>query len=105
MAVKAQLENQGLHTLSVNLGEVEIEEELPKEELRQLDTTLRTLGSGLLILKGKPEIEIPEIVKQYKVQKVFKNLFRLSCSKLESNKHSELNIHLKQDKLKEQQGQ
>jgi deoxyribodipyrimidine photo-lyase len=41
------------------------------ESLRDLDTTLRALGSGLLIAKGKPEIEIPKIVKQYKAQKVF----------------------------------
>ena len=57
MAVKAQLENQGLHTLSVNLGEVEIEEELPKEELRQLDTTLRTLGFELIDDKKSQTIE------------------------------------------------
>jgi deoxyribodipyrimidine photo-lyase len=41
------------------------------ESLKNLDKTLRALGSGLLIIKGKPEIEIPKIVKQYKAQKVF----------------------------------
>jgi len=41
------------------------------ESLQDLDATLRALGSGLLIVKGKPEIEIPKIVKQYKAQKVF----------------------------------
>jgi deoxyribodipyrimidine photo-lyase len=41
------------------------------ESLIDLDRNLRALGSGLLILKGKPEIEIPKIVQQYKVQKVF----------------------------------
>jgi deoxyribodipyrimidine photo-lyase len=41
------------------------------ESLQDLDTRLRTLGSGLLILKGKPEIEIPKIVNQFKAQKVF----------------------------------
>ena len=41
------------------------------ESLHDLDATLRVLGSGLLIVKGKPEIEIPKIVKQYKAQKVF----------------------------------
>ena len=41
------------------------------ESLQDLDTTLRALGSGLLIVKGKPEIEIPKIVNQYKAQKVF----------------------------------
>lgn len=41
------------------------------ESLQDLDARLRTLGSGLLILKGKPEIEIPKIVNQFKAQKVF----------------------------------
>ena len=41
------------------------------ESLQDLDVRLRILGSGLLILKGKPEIEIPKIVNQFKVQKVF----------------------------------
>ena len=41
------------------------------EALEDLDANLRTLGSGLLIVKGKPEIEIPKIVQEYKVQKVF----------------------------------
>lgn len=41
------------------------------ESLQDLDKNLRDLGSGLLILKGKPEIEIPKIVKKYKVNKVF----------------------------------
>lgn len=41
------------------------------EALQDLDVNLRKLGSGLLIVKGKPEIEIPKIVQEYKVQKVF----------------------------------
>jgi deoxyribodipyrimidine photo-lyase len=41
------------------------------ESLQDLDARLRTLGSGLIILKGKPEIEIPKIVKQFKAQKLF----------------------------------
>ena len=41
------------------------------EALQDLDTNLRKIGSRLLIVKGKPEIEIPKIVQQYKVQKVF----------------------------------
>jgi len=41
------------------------------ESLQDLDQNLRQLGSGLLILKGKPEIEIPKIVQEYKAQKVF----------------------------------
>ncbi|WP_026705113.1 DASH family cryptochrome [Flavobacterium soli] len=41
------------------------------ESLKDLDKSLRALGSGLLILKGKPEIEIPKMVQQFKVSKVF----------------------------------
>ncbi len=41
------------------------------ESLIDLDKNLRELGSGLLILKGKPEVEIPALVQQYKVTKVF----------------------------------
>ncbi|MEK8180986.1 DASH family cryptochrome [Flavobacterium buctense] len=41
------------------------------ESLIDLDKSLRELGSGLLILKGKPEIEIPQVVKQFKAQRVY----------------------------------
>jgi deoxyribodipyrimidine photo-lyase len=41
------------------------------ESLQDLDTNLRKIGSALIIVKGKPEIEIPKIVQQYKAQKVF----------------------------------
>jgi deoxyribodipyrimidine photo-lyase len=41
------------------------------ESLQNLHQNLRDLGSGLIILKGKPEIEIPKIVQEYKAQKVF----------------------------------
>jgi deoxyribodipyrimidine photo-lyase len=41
------------------------------ESLQNLDLNLRALGSGLLIVKGKPEVEIPKIAKQFRVQKVF----------------------------------
>lgn len=41
------------------------------ESLQNLDDNLRKIGSGLLILRGKPEIEIPKIVQQFRAQKVF----------------------------------
>ena len=41
------------------------------ESVIDLDKNLRELGSGLLILKGKPEVEIPMIVQHYKATKVF----------------------------------
>jgi deoxyribodipyrimidine photo-lyase len=41
------------------------------ESLQDLDKNLRALGSGLIVVKGKPEIEIPKLVNQYQAQKVF----------------------------------
>jgi deoxyribodipyrimidine photo-lyase len=41
------------------------------EAVADLDKNLRELGSGLLVVRGKPEIEIPKIVQQYKAYKVF----------------------------------
>ena len=41
------------------------------ESLQNLEINLRALGSGLIIVKGKPEVEIPQIVIQYNASKVF----------------------------------
>lgn len=41
------------------------------ESLQDLDNNLRKLGSGLVLVNGKPEVEIPRIVEKYKAQKVF----------------------------------
>lgn len=41
------------------------------ESLQDLDNNLRKMGSGLVILKGKPEVEIPKIVEEYRALKVF----------------------------------
>ncbi|WP_281336492.1 DASH family cryptochrome [Flavobacterium eburneipallidum] len=41
------------------------------ESLKDLDKNLRALGSGLVVIKGKPEIEIPKLVQHYRAQKVF----------------------------------
>ena len=66
------------------------------ESLQNLENNLRALGSGLIIVKGKPEVEIPQIVIQYNASKVFakrevafeekqveqlvqKELFKLRC--------------------------
>jgi deoxyribodipyrimidine photo-lyase len=40
------------------------------ESIQDLDKNLRALGSGLIIVKGKPEEEITKIVKQYHANKV-----------------------------------
>ena len=57
MVVKAQLENRGLRPLSVNLGEVEIEGDLSKDQLSQLDTSLKSLGFELIDDKKSQTIE------------------------------------------------
>lgn len=41
------------------------------ESLLDLDKNLRETGSGLIVVRGKPEVEIGKLVKQYDVQKVF----------------------------------
>jgi deoxyribodipyrimidine photo-lyase len=41
------------------------------EAVADLDKNLRALGSGLMVLKGKPEIEIPKVVSLYKVNKLY----------------------------------
>lgn len=41
------------------------------ESLIDLDKNLRSIGSGLIILKGNPTIEISKLVQAFKVQKVF----------------------------------
>jgi deoxyribodipyrimidine photo-lyase len=50
------------------------------ESLQDLDANLRKIGSGLMILRGKPE-EIPKIVAEYKALKVL-----LSVSSIRRNK-------------------
>jgi deoxyribodipyrimidine photo-lyase len=40
------------------------------ESVIDLDNNLRKLGSGLVILKGNPEVEIPKIVSKYRANKV-----------------------------------
>lgn len=57
MAVKAQLENKGFHPLWVNLGEADIEEDLSKDQLLQLDASLKTLGFELIDNKKSQTIE------------------------------------------------
>ncbi|MBU3681989.1 MAG: DASH family cryptochrome [Flavobacterium sp.] len=41
------------------------------EALQDLDEQLRALGSGLLVVKGKPEVEISKLVQMYHAQKVY----------------------------------
>lgn len=57
MVVKAQLEAKGFHPLSVDLGEVEIEGDLSKDQLLHLDTSLRSAGFELIDNKKSQSIE------------------------------------------------
>ncbi len=41
------------------------------ESLADLDKNLRNLGSGLIIVRGKPECELFKLAQKYKAQKVF----------------------------------
>lgn len=41
------------------------------DSLADLDANLREIGSGLIIVKGKPELELYKIAKQYNAQKIF----------------------------------
>lgn len=41
------------------------------ESLKDLDNKLRKLGSGLIIVKGKPENELYKIAQKYQAKKVF----------------------------------
>ena len=41
------------------------------ESLADLDKNLRALNSGLMVVRGKPEIELYKLAQKYKVQKVF----------------------------------
>ncbi len=41
------------------------------ESLIDLDKNLREIGSGLIIVRGKPEVEIINLVKRFNIKKVF----------------------------------
>lgn len=41
------------------------------ESVKDLDNQLRLLGSGLVVVKGNPKIEIPKLAKAYYAQKVY----------------------------------
>ena len=41
------------------------------ESLQDLDAQLRALGSGLLLVKGNPAVELPKLAQAYQVQKVY----------------------------------
>ncbi|MCY7420168.1 MAG: helix-turn-helix domain-containing protein [Chitinophagaceae bacterium] len=48
MAVKAEFEKAGLHTLNVELGEVELAEQPQKDTIHQLNESLKNLGFEII---------------------------------------------------------
>lgn len=57
MVVRSAIEKEGLHVKSANLGEVEIEEDLSKEQTEQLNRILMTTGFELIGNKKSRLIE------------------------------------------------
>ncbi len=57
LVVKQTLEEVGLHPVDVQLGEVQVKEDLPAEQLRQVESSLRKLGFELLDDKRQKLVE------------------------------------------------
>ncbi len=57
MVVRSQLENAGLTVLSIDLGEVEIEENVSASKRKELDNILRSVGFELIDNKKSQTIE------------------------------------------------
>lgn len=57
MVVESQLKSEGLQPISVNLGEVEIEGDLSKDQLLHLNTSLKSMGFELIDDKKSKTIE------------------------------------------------
>ena len=70
MAVLDELEKAGLHSLSVQLGEVEIKENLNADSLHQLDTALKSLG--LKIIDNRKS-QLIEKIKTYIIEMIHHN--------------------------------
>ena len=62
------------------------------ESLLDIDKTLREKGSGLVVVKGKPETEVYKIAEKYKVQKVFT---KIEVGSEELDTQSKVEIELK----------
>lgn len=89
MVVKAQFENRGIRPLSVNLGEVEIEGNLSKDQLSQLDTSLKSLGFELIEDKKSQTIE--------KIKNVIVTLVHHSDHDMKTNLSSFITSQIHQD--------
>jgi AraC-like DNA-binding protein len=89
MVVKAQLEKLGYHPLSVILGEVEIEETLPGEELIALNNVLKNAGFELIDDKKSLTIE--------KIKNIIVTLVHHSNEPLNTNLSAYISSQLHQD--------
>jgi AraC-like DNA-binding protein len=89
MVVKSEIEKLGLHHTRIDLGEVEIMEDISKEEIRNLDNALRMTGLELMddnktILVERIKSIIIELV-HYNDQQIKINLSAYLSEKLHHN--------------------
>ena len=89
MVVKSELEKLGLHYTTVDLGEVEIREHIPKEQMERLDLVLKKAGLELMddkksILVEKIKAVIIELV-HYADEQIKVNLSDYLSEKLNHN--------------------
>lgn len=89
MVVKSEIEKFGLHTLSVELGEVELAEEVDEQKKKQLNERLLPLGFALMDDK---KIRIIE-----KVKNIIIDLVQNKNSELTSNLSNHLSKALHHD--------
>lgn len=89
MVVEAQLKSKGLRPLSVNLGEVEIEGDLSKDQLSQLDTSLKSVGFELIDNKKSQTIE--------KIKNAIVTLVHHSDSNIKTNLSDFITSQIHQD--------
>jgi len=89
MVVNDLLNSKGLHILSVNLGVVEIEGDLSKDQLSQLDSSLKSLGFELIDDKKSKTIE--------KIKNTIITLVHHSDHSLKTNLSSFITSQIHQD--------
>ena len=89
MVVKSELKKRELHFTTVQLGEVEVMEDIPEEQLKSLDTSLKMTGLELMddknsILVEKVKTIIIELV-HYTDDQIKINLSDFLSEKLNHN--------------------
>lgn len=87
--VKSELEKAGFHPLKVELGEVELKEELNDLQKQQLDSTLQQLGFELIDDRKSRLIE--------KVKNLIVDLVHYKNNELKTNLSEYLSSHLHHD--------